>query len=91
MYGDGSMRFLIAIQIPLSHFSSVNYFYKPFRNIQIDIGVGTEIIIHNWRILRYQAWHVNRIPLELDTNGEDDDTHEDEVIHENDMDEWGMS
>ena len=30
------------------------------------------------------------IPLEPDTNEEDDDTHEDEVIHENDMDEWEM-
>ena len=25
-----------------------------------------------------------------DTNEEDDDTHQDEVIHENDMDEWEM-
>ena len=40
--------------------------------------------------LRYRAWHVNRIPLEPDTNEEDDDTHEYGVIHENEMDEWEM-
>ena len=41
-------------------------------------------------MLRYPAWHVNRIPLGPDTNEEDDDTHQDEVFHENDMDEWEM-
>ena len=41
-------------------------------------------------MLRYRAWHVNRIPLGPNTNEEDDNTHQDEVIHENDMDEWEM-
>ena len=64
--------------------------YKPFKNIQIDIGVSTKIIIRHWRSLRYRAWHVNKIPLAPDTIEEDDDTHQNEVIHDNDMDDWDI-
>ena len=91
MYGHGFVRFLRAIQFSFeSFFLSELLLYKLFRNIHTDIGVNIEIIIHNWRNHRYRAWHVNRIPLGPDTNEEDHDTHQDEVVHENDMDEWEM-
>ena len=64
--------------------------YKPFRNIQIDIGVNIETIIHNWRNFRYQDWHVNRIPLASDNNKEDKDNQQEEINNDNDIDEWDI-
>ena len=62
-----------------SFFLSELLLYKPFRNIHIDIGINTEIIIHNWRKFRYRYWNVNKIPLVLDTIEEYDDTYKYEI------------
>eukprot|EP01018_Ginkgo_biloba_P040472 Gb_22018 [translate_table: standard] len=48
--------------------------YKPFCSFQTDIGVLKEQIIQNWHNMRYNAWHVNRNPTEVDCDiAEDED------------------
>jgi ATP-dependent DNA helicase PIF1 len=62
--------------------------YKPFRNIPNDIGLSSETVIENWRNFRYRAWHVDRSPTPSDTADEDEDSHEEETIVEDDFEEW---
>jgi len=53
--------------------------YKPFRNIERDIGVDDSTIIVNWEVLNYRPWHierridVNNMEQEHQNESEDDD------------------
>ena len=53
--------------------------YKPFRNIEKDIGVDDSTIIVNWEVLNYRPWHierridVNNMEHEHQNDSEDDD------------------
>ena len=40
--------------------------YKPFCNIQLDIGTYDDAIVTNWQELKltYTPWHVDRKPIE---------------------------
>ena len=62
--------------------------YKPFRNIPNDIGLSSETVIENWRNFRYRAWHVDRSPAPSDTADEDEYSHEEDTIVEDDFEEW---
>ena len=64
--------------------------YKPFRNISIDIGLSTDIIIENWRNFRYHPWHVDRIPSSYDNVEEDIDLDEQASNVDEDVEEWQL-
>ena len=61
--------------------------YKPFQNIEEEIGLDSNTIIENWRNLRYRAWHVDRAPLFNDVANEDPDSDIEHVNVDADMDE----
>ena len=65
--------------------------YKPFRNIQLDIGASNDAIIINWQELKltYTPWHVDRKPIEPISLSEDtmvsDDLQNPQPMQ---LDEW---
>lgn len=66
--------------------------YKPFRNIERDIGVDDSIIIVNWEVLNYRPWHierridVNNMEQEHQNDLEDDDER---IVQQNTIEnEW---
>ena len=54
--------------------------YKPFCNIQRDIGIDDTTIVSNWESLNYNPWHVDRgtIENEFENNVQTHDDFEDE-------------
>ena len=61
--------------------------YKPFWNIEEDIGLDSNTIIENWRNLHYRAWHVDHAPLFDDVTNEDPDSDIEHVNVDANMDE----
>ena len=55
--------------------------YKPFRDIDRDIGVDTDSIIQKWESFSYNAWHIQRETIiEENENNNGSDIGEDEVV-----------
>ena len=50
--------------------------YKPFRNIQRDIGIDDTTIVSNWESLNYNPWHVDRRTIENESKN-NVETHDD--------------
>jgi DNA replication protein DnaC len=64
--------------------------YKPFRDIERDIGHDDASIIQNWETLNYNPWHVQRtMSAENVENPNDSETEENEDVHRNTTEhEW---
>ena len=45
-------------------------------------------MIENWQNFQYRAWHVDRSPIPSNIVDEDEDSHEQETIVEDDFEEW---
>ena len=69
--------------------------YKPFRNVERDIGLSREIIVENWRNLQYRPWHLRRAPVpsnndDDENDGEDDISHQHPVNDDENFEEWQL-
>ena len=58
--------------------------YKPFRDIERDIGHNDDTIIQNWETFNYIPWHVQRIVVtDNDENPSDYDTEDNDNVQIN--------
>ena len=67
--------------------------YKPFCNIQINIGDSDDAIVTNWQELKlnYTPWHVDRKPIEPLSLSEHTMVSNDlQNPHHMDLDEWKL-
>ncbi|XP_057853551.2 uncharacterized protein LOC131063676 [Cryptomeria japonica] len=53
--------------------------YKPFRNIQRDIGLDDNIVISNWESLNYNPWHLERRIITNETEDHNDSEDDDDL------------
>ncbi|XP_059076823.1 uncharacterized protein LOC131057818 [Cryptomeria japonica] len=63
--------------------------YKPFRDIERDIGHDDDSIIANWKSFTYNPWHVERTSIENAEANSDSEIEENEAIQRNTTEhEW---
>ena len=58
--------------------------YKPFHDIERDIGHNDDTIIQNWETFNYNPWHVQRtVVTDNDENPSDSDTKDNDNVQRN--------
>ena len=64
--------------------------YKPFRDIERDIGHNDDTIIQNWETFNYIPWHVQRtMVIDNNENPSDSDTEDNDNVQRNTTEhEW---